>query len=102
MHDIIERHRIELESICKKYNVDIEEAIGRNRKKEFKQARVEVVCLLKHKYHYTYKRLWDAFDWRNHAAILHLVKKCKPKKQYWGKMILNSQVIKWNKYLTSK
>ena len=89
MHDIIERHYTELQKICSKYNVDIEEAIWRNRKKEFKQARVEVACYLYHKYRYTYERIGYSFDWRNHAAIIHLVKKCSPKKQYWGTIKLN-------------
>ena len=80
--DIIERHYEELKKICSKYNVDVYEAIWRNRKREFKRPRTEVACYLKHKYNYTYKRLWEVFDWRDYSAMIHLINKCKPKKQY--------------------
>ncbi len=55
--DIIQRHYTELEKTCSKYNVSVEETIGRNRKKEFKQARTETACYLYNKYRYTYERL---------------------------------------------
>ena len=92
MHYIIKRNKKELEAICKKYSVDIKEVLWRCRKNEFKQARSEIVCLLRYKYHYTYQILWDAFDGRDHSAILYLVKRCKPKKQFWWRIKLKSQV----------
>lgn len=82
MHTILERNKGHLENICRKYKVDLEEVIWRNRTKEFKKPRCEVACVLKYKYNYTYEMIWEAFDWRNHAAIVHLVKHCKPKKQF--------------------
>ena len=87
---IIERHRKELEKICSKYKVSLEEVVSRLNTKEFKQPRVEVLCYLRHVYKYTYERLWKEFDGRNHASILYLVNKSKPKKQFGGRIKLNN------------
>jgi len=88
--NIIDQHKTELEKICKKYKVSLEEVIWRKKTKEFKRPRVEALCLLRKKYHYTYERIWKDFWWRNHAAILYLTTKSKPKKQFWGRINLTN------------
>ena len=88
MYNIINTHKEELEKICYKYKVSLSEVIWRNRKKEFKKPRVEILCYLRNKYNYTYERMWKDFWWRNHTAIIHLIKNSKPKKQFNWKINL--------------
>lgn len=86
MDFIIKRHYKDLQKICGRYNVTVEEIVSRLNTKEFKRPRVEVLCYLRKVHRYTYQRLWQAFDGRNHATILYLVNKSKPKKQFWGNL----------------
>lgn len=82
MHNIIESHKTEIEKICSKYKVSLEELISRRQTKEFKRPRVEILCYLRNKYNYTYERLWKDFWNRHYASIMYLIKHSKPKKQF--------------------
>ena len=57
--------------VSEHFGIEKEWILGPNRKKEFMIPRQVAMYLLKTKMHYTFERIWNIFDWRNHAAVLY-------------------------------
>ncbi len=55
--------------------IEVEWIKWSNRRKEFMIPRQVSMYLLKTKMNYTYERIWNIFDGRNHAAVLYSCKK---------------------------
>jgi chromosomal replication initiator protein len=65
-----------------------------NRKKEFMIPRQVSMYLLKTKMHYTYERIWNIFDWRNHAAVLYSCNKLEKLMKKDNKLLHEVNVIR--------
>jgi len=57
------------------FGIEVEWIKWSNRRKEFMIPRQVSMYLLKTKMNYTYERIGNIFDWRNHAAVLYSCKK---------------------------
>ena len=60
-----------LDAVSNHFWIEKEGILWANRKKEFMIPRQVSMYLLKTKMHYTYQRIWNIFDGRNHAAVLY-------------------------------
>jgi len=60
-----------LDAVSAHFGIEKEWILGPNRKKEFMIPRQVSMYLLKTKMHYTYERIGNIFDGRNHAAVLY-------------------------------
>ncbi|MDQ7009329.1 MAG: chromosomal replication initiator protein DnaA [Candidatus Gracilibacteria bacterium] len=60
-----------LDAVSNHFGIEKEGILGPNRKKEFMIPRQVSMYLLKTKMHYTYQRIGNIFDGRNHAAVLY-------------------------------
>ncbi len=60
-----------LDAVSRHFWIEKEWIIWANRKKEFMIPRQVSMYLLKTKMNYTYERIGNIFDWRNHAAVLY-------------------------------
>ncbi len=60
-----------IEAVSKHFWIEKEWILWPNRKKEFMIPRQVAMYLLKTKMHYTFERIGNIFDWRNHAAVLY-------------------------------
>jgi len=57
------------------FGIEVDWIKWANRRKEFMIPRQVSMYLLKTKMNYTYERIGNIFDWRNHAAVLYSCKK---------------------------
>jgi chromosomal replication initiator protein len=60
-----------IDAVSSHFGIEKEGILWPNRKKEFMIPRQVSMYLLKTKMHYTYQRIGNIFDWRNHAAVLY-------------------------------
>ncbi len=60
-----------IDAVSNHFWIEKEWILGPNRKKEFMIPRQVSMYLLKTKMNYTFERIWNIFDWRNHAAVLY-------------------------------
>ena len=60
-----------IDAVSSHFWIEKEWILWPNRKKEFMIPRQVAMYLLKTKMHYTFERIWNIFDWRNHAAVLY-------------------------------
>jgi chromosomal replication initiator protein len=60
-----------IDAVSNHFWIEKEGILWPNRKKEFMIPRQVAMYLLKTKMHYTFERIWNIFDWRNHAAVLY-------------------------------
>jgi len=74
----VEKARIQIKSyediidtVSSHFWIEKEWILWPNRKKEFMIPRQVAMYLLKTKMHYTFERIGNIFDWRNHAAVLY-------------------------------
>ena len=76
---LVERYREELEQICAKHNLLLdEEVLSKRRDRYIRAWRVECYAYLKNK-GLTYKRIWDIFNKTHTAIIYSLNRHCKYK-----------------------
>lgn len=64
-----------LDVVSDHFGIEKEGILGENRKKEFMIPRQVAMYLLKKKMNYTYERIWNIFNGRNHASVLYSCKK---------------------------
>ena len=60
-----------IDAVSNHFGIEKEGILWPNRKKEFMIPRQVAMYLLKTKMHYTFERIGNIFDWRNHAAVLY-------------------------------
>ena len=60
-----------IDAVSKHFGIEKEGILWGNRKKEFMIPRQVSMYLLKTKMNYTYERIGNIFDWRNHASVLY-------------------------------
>jgi chromosomal replication initiator protein len=60
-----------IDAVSNHFWIEKEWILWPNRKKEFMIPRQVAMYLLKTKMHYTFERIGNIFDWRNHAAVLY-------------------------------
>ncbi len=60
-----------LDAVSKHFGIEKEGILGENRKKEFMIPRQVSMYLLKTKMNYTYERIGNIFNGRNHASVLY-------------------------------
>ncbi|MDA9128857.1 chromosomal replication initiator protein DnaA [Candidatus Gracilibacteria bacterium] len=60
-----------IDAVSKHFGIEKEGILGGNRKKEFMIPRQVSMYLLKTKMNYTYERIGNIFDGRNHASVLY-------------------------------
>lgn len=66
----------EVISIVSEYfGVDKSFVMGESRKKEYMIPRQVAMYLLKKKMNFTFERVWNIFNWRNHASVVYSCKK---------------------------
>ncbi len=64
-----------IDAVSSHFWIEKEWILWPNRKKEFMIPRQVSMYLLKTKMHYTFERIWNIFDGRNHASVLYSCKK---------------------------
>ena len=60
-----------IDAVSNHFGIEKEGILWPNRKKEFMIPRQVAMYLLKTKMNYTFERIGNIFDWRNHAAVLY-------------------------------
>jgi chromosomal replication initiator protein len=60
-----------IDAVSSHFGIEKEGILWPKRKKEFMIPRQVAMYLLKTKMHYTFERIGNIFDWRNHAAVLY-------------------------------
>lgn len=68
----LDRHKKELEEICKKHNITLECVLNWRRLKQVKSAKVEIQCYLRHIWN-TYEQIAKLLWYKSHASIRYNV-----------------------------
>lgn len=83
-----------LDAVSSHFWIEKEWILWPNRKKEFMIPRQVSMYLLKTKMNYTYQRIGNIFDWRNHAAVLYSCNKLWKLLQSDQKLLHEVNIIK--------
>ncbi|MCD5380362.1 chromosomal replication initiator protein DnaA [Candidatus Gracilibacteria bacterium] len=83
-----------IDAVSAHFGIEKEGILGPNRKKEFMIPRQVSMYLLKTKMNYTYQRIGNIFDGRNHAAVLYSCNKLGKLLQSDQKLLHEVNIIK--------
>ncbi len=83
-----------IDAVSAHFGIEKEGILWPNRKKEFMIPRQVSMYLLKTKMHYTYQRIGNIFDGRNHAAVLYSCNKVWKMLQKDQKLLHEVNIIK--------